>query len=171
MAVEQRSLALPPPLPPTAADLMAQIRRCLISAADEGVLAMPPHRIFSLLNIDEYPHRDRTVLAALSGGANFDKGEPGDDYFARSDGARISFSLMATYTRDRADLISYRFHLQFPPGTNPTHIRFDLNSQAGDPLLEPRCHIHAGAEAVRLATPLMNPIEILHKLLYGTPVP
>ena len=87
----------------------------------------------------------------------------------RSDGARISFSVTVASQADRLEVRAYRFHLRFPSGTIPPYIRFELSFERGDPLVEPRCHVHAGAEHLRVATPLMAPVEILTKLLYGLP--
>lgn len=169
--VEGRTLAQPPVLPGTAASLMLEIRKCLLSAADERVLITSPYRILSLLKIVNEQRPDGAMVASLSGGAPLDKGQVTDEFFYRRDGARISFGVTVIWGKGGAALWSYRFHLQFPSGTAPTYVRFDLNKGTGDGLLEPRCHVHAGAERLRVATPLMAPVEILEKLLYGMPGP
>ena len=170
--VEARTLAQPPALPASPAELFLQIRRCLASAFDEEILRTPVHGIFSLLKIDEEQRTDGTAVWVILGGATFDKGQDGSEFFYRRDGARISFVVIVMYANGTLALLAYRFHLQFPAGINPAYVRFDLNPEpSDDALLEPRCHIHAGAEMLRVAAPLMGPVEILDKLLYGMPIP
>lgn len=172
--MQGRILAQLPTLPPTPKELMSHIRKCLISAVDEEILRTPKHGVFRLLKIDAVEGRDGNIVAALSGGEALDKGQQSDEFFYRHDGARISFAITVRSAGATLELVSYRFHLQFPVGRVPTHVRFDLNpegSVSDDPLLEPRCHVHAGAEDLRVPTPLMGPIEILEKLLYGMPLP
>lgn len=170
-AVEARTLAQPPLLPGTPVSLLLEIRKCLLTAADEEVLNTPPHRILSLLKIAKEQRPDGATVALLSGGAPLDKGQETDEFFYRRDGARISFGMTVILANGGLTLRSYRFHLQFPPAAVPIYVRFDLNKGTGDGLLEPRCHVHAGAERLRVATPLMAPVEILEKLLYGMPGP
>ena len=103
-----------------------------------------------------------------------DKGQQSDEFFYRYDGARISFAITVRSVGPILELVSYRFHLQFPAGRAPTHVRFDLNPEGGasdDPLREPRSHVHVGAEDLRVPAPLMGPVEILEKLLYGMSLP
>lgn len=170
--VEARSLAAAPAVPPKPDAVLSEIRKCLIRAADVEVLATPPHRVFQLLNLDVKRRRDGSTVAAITGGCAFDKGQPSDDFFYRTDQARISFSSTIAYGSGAPELAAYRFHLQFPAGTVPAFVRFDLNPGLGnDPLLEPRSHVHLGWEEARVAVPLMAPIEVLEKLLYGIPVP
>ena len=89
----------------------------------------------------------------------------------RADGARISFAVTVESRTDPLVIHAYRFHLRFPSGMIPPYVRFDLNSERSDPLEEPRCHVHVGADDLRVATPIMAPVEILTKLLYGLPGP
>ena len=170
--VESRSLREAPTLPTTPRELMAAIRRCLITAADERVLKTAPYRIFQLLK-----HREQEIPSVgrvffVLGGASMDKGQETDEFFHRSDGARISFGVTVIFGPDGLPkLQSYRFHLRFSGQVTPVYVRFDLNQTTGDPLFEPRCHVHTGAEPLRVAAPLMGPVEVLQKLLYGMPAP
>lgn len=170
--VEARTLAQLPALPAAPAELFRQIRRCLVSAFDEEILRTPLHSIFGLLKIDQEQRTDGTAVSVILGGATFDKGQEGNEFFYRRDGARISFAVTVMYANGALTLLSYRFHLQFPAATAPAYVRFDLNPEPSDDALsEPRSHVHAGAEMLRVAVPLMGPAEILDKLLYGMPIP
>ena len=168
-AVETRTLWQVPQLSADPKALFLAIKHCLIAAADEGVLMNRIDRILSLVKIEERPRRDERLIAEILGGATLDKGQATDEFFVRSDGARISFSVTVVSRRDLLETPAYRFHLRFPTGTSPSYVRFDLNHERSDPLVEPRCHVHVGADDLRVATPLMTPLEILTKLLYGLP--
>jgi hypothetical protein len=151
---------------------MMQIRKCLITASDEGMLRTPVHSILSLLNVEMRRGPGRDGVATLSGGAALDKEQEGEEFFYRDDDARIRFAITVRFDGASQELSSYRFHLQFPAETVPAYTRFDLNpGPSDDPLLEPRCHVHIGAEDLRVPAPVMSPIEILNKLLYGMPLP
>lgn len=163
-AVETRTLLQGPTLSGDPNAILLTVRRCLISASDEGVLTNSIARILSLVK-----RRDAGPVMEILGGATFDKGQETDEFFVRNDGARISFAVTVIGRGPSLSIPAYRFHLRFPAGMIPPYVRFDLNPERGDPLLEPRCHVHVGADDVRVATPFMTPVEILTKLLYGLP--
>ena len=173
--VEARTLEHGPELSGDAKALFRAVRRCLIVAADEGVLRNPLNRILSLVKIEERPRPEGRLIATILGGATFDTGQATDEFFVRTDGARISFGVTVESRTDPLVIHAYRFHLRFPSGMVPPYVRFDLNpgradpSEQSDPLVEPRCHVHVGADDLRVAAPLMAPVEILTKLLYGLP--
>ncbi len=159
-------------LPASAKTLASDVRKCLTMAADEGALRTPPEIIFRLLKKEERTPDRGTIVVALFGGATFDKGQSDDAFFIRSDGARLSFGVAVAYRRDvEPELLTYRFHLRFPRNSSPAFIRFDLNDESREPLIEPRSHLHPGSNELRLPVPVMTPLEILERLLYGTPVP
>lgn len=168
-AVETRTLVRGPELSGDPRVLFRAVRRCLTVAADEGVLRTPIDRILSLLKLEQRPRREGRLIAEIFGGATLDKGQPTDEFFVRRDGARISFGVTVVSRDHFLAIPAYRFHLQFPAGMIPPYVRFDLNQERSDPLFEPRCHVHVGADHLRVATPLMAPLEILTKLLYGLP--
>ena len=142
------------------------------TAADEGVLRTPPETIFRLLKSEERNPDRATVVVALLGGTTFDKGQRDDEFFIRSDGARLSFGVTVAYPRGaEPELLTYRFHLRFPRNSSPAFIRFDLNDESNEPLIEPRSHLHPGSDDLRLPVPVMTPVEILERLLYSTPTP
>lgn len=160
-------------LPASARTLASDVRKCLMIAADEGVLRSPPETIFRLLKTEERAPEQGTIVMVLLGAATFDKGQSDDDgFFIRSDGARLSFGVTVAYRRGvEPEMLTYRFHLRFPRNSSPTFIRFDLNDESREPLIEPRSHLHPGSDEIRLPVPVMTPLEILERLLYGTPVP
>lgn len=55
------------------------------------------------------------MVVALLGAATFDKPQSDDDnFFIRSDGARLSFGVTVAYRRGvEPELLTYRFHLRF----------------------------------------------------------
>lgn len=159
-------------LPASPKTLASHVRKCLTMAADEGALRTPPEIIFRLLKTEERAPQQGTPVVALLGGATFDKGQSDDDFFIRSDGARFSFGITVAYPRGvQPELLTYRFHLRFPRNSSPAFIRFDLNDESREPLIEPRSHLHPGSDDLRLPVPVMTPLEILERLLYGTPTP
>jgi hypothetical protein len=168
-AVETRTLRQGPDLSGDPKTLFLTVKRCLIAAADDGVLRNPINRILSLVKLEERPRREGRLIAEIIGGATLDKGQATDEFFVRSDGARISFAVTVASRADLLVIPAYRFHLRFPSGMIPPYVRFDLNYERSDPLAESRCHVHVGADDLRVATPLMAPVEILTKLLYGLP--
>ena len=170
-AVETRTLRQGPELSSDPKTLFLDVKRCLIIASDEGVLRNPINGILSLLKLEERPRHEGRLIAEILGGATLDKGQATDEFFVRHDGARMSFAVTVASRADLLVIRAYRFHLRFPSGNVPPYVRFDLNSERSDPLVEPRCHVHVGAEDLRVAAPLMAPVEILTKLLYGLPLP
>jgi hypothetical protein len=169
--VEDRTLSNPA-LPLNPETLKQDIRAALIFCSDRGLLQTPPTQIFRLLQFAHETDAGGTLLSIL-GGPTFDKPLiPDSEFLVRQDGARLSFSITASYPASGPPfLAAYRFHLRFPVGRVPAYVRFDLNGGKGDPLGEPRSHVHAGAEKIRVAIPIMTPTEVLAKVLYGIPLP
>jgi len=66
---------------------------------------------------------------------------------------------------------TYRFHLQFPPGTRPQFVRFDLGRSHPNPLLEPRFHAHVGTKELRIPTLALSPLEALIFVLHSDLLP
>lgn len=170
--MESRTLAQPALSSPPD-KLVMELRNCLLGASDVGTLSTTPRQIFSLLKHEIEEEAGGSQVLAVYGGASMDKGQATDEFFVRSDGARISFSVAAVYPRNAAAALRvYRFHLRYPNGANPRFIRIDLNRPGGgDALIEPRSHVHVGAEALRIPVPIMAPLEILEKVLYGLALP
>lgn len=169
--VERRTLTQPG-LPTTPEAFVAELRAHLVSAADRRILRTAPHEVFRLLKADRQSRPGGATVISIFGGEPFDKGQTDGAFFVRRDGASFSFTTTAIYTPGQPpELHSYRVHLQFPMGCSPSYIRFDLNRGLGDPLYEPRSHIHVGAEKIRVAAPQLSPAEALSKVLYGIPRP
>ena len=160
-------------LPPTREEFLTRIRNCLLDAVDSGVLASSPSDIFRLLKHEFQEEGDGTRIVTVFGGASLDKGQATDEFFVKADGTRISFGITALYPRAvPPTLRAYRFHLRYADGSNPRYVRIDLNrGSGGDALVEPRSHVHIGAERLRVPVPIMTPVEILEKYLYGLPLP
>lgn len=115
--VEARALAQPPELPSTFRELRSQILKCLVSASDAEVLRTAQHELMQLLKMHQEYRPDSATVATLLGGSTFDKGQEGNEFFYRRDGARISFCVTVIFRNGVCTLLAYRFHLQFPAGT------------------------------------------------------
>jgi hypothetical protein len=141
----------------------------LIGASDEGALSSPLHEILKLLNHTSQTHETREYVL-LSCGESMDDGQAGGSFLHKPDGSRLSFAVTVVFDRrGPGALVAYRFHLQFPDGSVPRFLRFDLNQEpaAHEPLDEPRYHIHPGSNDIRAQIPPMTPAQVLHKLIYG----
>lgn len=169
--MEERTLRQPS-LPKEPYEFVAEIRRCLIDGINSDVIVTAPKTVLELLKHESNVGADGNATVTVFGGATFDKGVDTGEFFVRRDGARISFTVTAAYP-DAAQPAwhSYRFHLSFAEGGNPRYLRIDLNRPGGgNALLEPRSHVHVGAENLRVPVPIMSPTEILEKLIYGVPL-
>lgn len=106
-------------------------------------------------------------VALIFLGPSIDKG-PSEDHINFDSGSRLSFSIAVRNESGGAELVSFRFHLQFIEGHVPSYLRFDLNSENHpQPLREPRCHFHPGLEDVRVPMPILQPIEILDRIFFA----
>lgn len=133
----------------------------LLNASDNRHLRSAPHEILKILKLES-----RGNEAVIVCGETFDKGQDGS-FLYRRDGSRISFGVTLRKASP-LELVAYRFHIRFPDGRIPPFLRFDLNSaDSGDPLSEPRCHVHPGTDELRLPSPVMAPLEILAKIVYN----
>ena len=165
---DQLHATLIPAPPRTPNDLRANIRALLTDASDEGALSSPIHDIFGLLNYSVVTDQTRKYVS-LSCGESTDKGQAAGSFLHKPDGSRLSFAVTVVFDgHGPGALVAYRFHLQFPEGSAPRFLRFDLNeSAAHEPLHEPRYHIHPGSDQIRAQIPPMAPAQVLHKLIYG----
>ena len=143
-------------LPPST-ELLRRLRKYLQNREDEG---HPQKNIIKQIRIDE-------TRSQINLGPSIDKG-PTDDHFVFSSGARLSFGVSLKIEKKGAQLLAYRFDLRLPPGSALEFIRFDLNDERHpDPLHEPRCHTHAGAEDVRIPSLILSPMEILDRIFFA----
>jgi hypothetical protein len=105
-------------------------------------------------------------MAAIFLGPSFDEG-PSEGHIHFDSGSRLSFSIGIRNESTGAELVSFRFHLEFAEGKVPQYLRFDLNKEKHhQPLKEPRCHFHPGMENVRVPMPILHPIEVLDRIFF-----
>lgn len=105
-------------------------------------------------------------VISINLGPSIDKG-PTPGHFRLDSGARLSFGVTLQQSGSTSSLVAVRFHLHLPAGRSPEYLRFDLNPQArADPLSEPRCHLHAGLDKVRLPLPVLSPFEVLDRVFF-----
>jgi len=83
-------------------------------------------------------------------------------------GAQLSFGVTLRFDGRQTTLLSYRFSLSLLPASGLRFVRIDLNApkEAYDPLHMPRCHIHPGFENIHIPFPVMEPIEVLDRIVH-----
>jgi hypothetical protein len=83
-------------------------------------------------------------------------------------GARLSFGITMRLDGSRTRLLSYRFYLHLPVTSGLRFVRIDLNSSrvSDDPLHMPRSHIHPGFEGIHIPFPVMQPLEVLDRIVH-----
>jgi hypothetical protein len=164
--LQDRAGLTQPSLPHSPDELVTGVRALLLEASDDGTLVSAPHEILQMLREQRQGRNPQLVMIWC--GETLDKGQAGE-FLRLSNGGRLSFALTAEYAGQPRRLLSYKFHLRRPDGSQPIFLRFDLNGElaAHEPLEEPRCHIHPGDDHVRIQCPILSPTEILFKCLYG----
>ncbi len=142
----------------------------------------PPHKVFSEIRAYLWRRsqemdtknsptqllrlRKTNGVALIALGPTIDKG-PTPEHFHFDTGARLSFGLTLREVDRGSQLVSFRYHYQLPAARSPEYFRFDLNEAPhGDPLAEPRCHLHPGLEDVRIPFSLHDPLEILDRIFF-----
>jgi hypothetical protein len=140
----------------TPRDVIAQMRTYLLKLdADAG----KKNNVYNILKTER--SRDAVFISV---GPSFDKG-PTESHFYLESGSRLSFGVTIRDTNPGCSLVAYRFQMNLPEAFSPSFYRFDLNeNEHDDPLLEPRCHIHAGVEEIRLPCPALTPLAVLDRI-------
>lgn len=148
-------------------ELFNNIRKHLLDASDEGILASSVSDILALLRKDKDKKAHPKGEASILGGPTNFKRDPQSPAFERDDGARFDFAITVRWETCELKLLAYHFEIRFPEGS-PGFVRFDLNTP-GHPNedLGIRSHIHPGHDDLQVPAPLMHPIEVLDVLVYG----
>jgi hypothetical protein len=156
-------------LPSKVSTLFTQLETRIREAIAEGVLSTKPHRVRALLKM-KAGVVDGKEVTLIEGGVVED-GQDSQDFFYRSDGARISFGITTLETDKGIELYAYRFSIWFGAGKVPPFVRVDLNppNRVQDPLTAPRSHVHPGSDEILIPTPVVEPVALLEKFLYGIP--
>lgn len=156
-AVETRSYSSPILIDGPLYRVVSGFRTHLILMSDEGLLKTAPNEIGPNLK-----KREVGPFLTLTYGEVFDKGQATGTFLHRNDGARISFSIQFEPSgATQLKVVSYRFHLRFPTGSQPEFLRFDLGQAHQRPLLHPRFHAHIGTKELRIPIPALAPLEAL----------
>lgn len=153
--------------------LLTAIRKVLLEACDDGMLANAPHSIFK--HVDCVSRRDRATGAALEaivGGPNEHNCTPADGAFKRDDGAWFTFMFQVSDVGGSLRLESYALRLCFPRGSTPAFLRFDLDGPGkANPAAHEReglrSHLHPGHDDLRVPAPILHPLELLDLVIYG----
>ncbi len=139
-------------------ELFTQIRGYLFRRSQEMKTGNNAYKLLS--------YRLSKDLAEIELGPMIDKGST-PKHFHFDSGARLSFGLTLREVEGSSEVVSYRYHYEFPDGQSPQYLRFDLaNAPHPDPLAEPRCHLHPGIDDVRIPFSVHNPIEILDRIFF-----
>lgn len=167
-ALEARILVPVVPMPPTPWQLRDEMRQTLENAHAEGLLQQATHQIKLLYRCTE---PDARGVLVITGGKRAETWGA-DEQFARNDGARFNFVVVARYAKATVpELIAYHFNLAFPDAHAPAFVRFDCNeaqfadasrNAARSPL---RCHTHPGHAQMTVPSPVLSPLEVLDILL------
>lgn len=152
--------------------LEREIRSHLVSACDNGILAMKPHEIFTKLKLSDSPLDPGPEYKGIYGGEKDLKRTGELPCFRRQDGAWFTFTITVRARRGQAlELYAYDFELCFPERSDqeaglPRFVRFDLNQPGHDNESKGlRCHMHPGHDDLIAPAPLMSPLEILDLFL------
>jgi hypothetical protein len=162
------------PLPSTPTKLKREIQSKLLSACDEGHLAMKPEEVYAVLKLSDPPREAPPECAGIYGGEKDFKRSGDKPCLRRPDGAWFVFSItVRSLTPKQIELIAYDFELCFPAGSQeeaglPRFVRFDLNGPAhANDAKGLRCHVHPGHDDLSAPAPLMSPVELLDLFLTG----
>lgn len=159
-------------LPDEPRALYRAMRTMLMSACDEGTLAMKPPEIFRALRVSDSPLGPRPEYEGIFGGEKDLKRTGERPRFIRRDGAWFTFTITVRVRPARPlDLFAYDFELCFPASVDvearfPRFVRFDLNPPLhGNEARGLRCHMHPGHDDLIAPAPLMTPLELLDLFL------
>jgi hypothetical protein len=87
--------------------------------------------------------------------------------FGLRSGSRLTFGITVRDDAQHANLIAYRFQIQFPDRYSPAYLRFDLIPRQHEvPLRESRCHLHPGSSDIRIPIPVLSPFDILDRIFF-----
>ena len=152
--------------------LLREIRDHLVSACDDGLLAMKPHDVFARLKLKGSPLGEQPEYMGIYGGDKDLKRTGQRPRFLRRDGAWFVFTItIRKRDAEALELYAYDFELCFPkrddlPAPLPRFVRFDLNQPGHDNQTKGlRCHTHPGHDDLMAPAPLMSPIELLDLFL------
>jgi hypothetical protein len=123
-ALEARVSGLVVPMPSKYWQLRDELRQMLENAHKHGLLKQAVREIKPLYKCIA---PDSHGVALINGGKRTEVWDAADQ-FARDDGARFNFSVVARYAEAAApELIAYHFNLAFPGTHAPGFVRFDCN--------------------------------------------
>jgi hypothetical protein len=93
--------------------------------------------------------------------------EPCPDCIQFASGAQLKFGITLRFDGVKTTLLAYSFHLQLLSSSGLRFVRIDLNRPSGnaDPHM-PRSHVHPGFENIHLPFPVMQPLEILDRIVH-----
>ena len=159
-------------LPDDPRALQRELQRQLVSACDDGILAMKQHDVLRRLKLSDRPIEGRPECKGIYGGEKDFERTGEKPCFRRCDGAWFTFTITI---RPRGglplELVAYDFELCFAePGEGvarpPRFVRFDLNEPAhGNESRGLRCHVHPGHDDLIAPAPLLSPVELLDLFL------
>ena len=143
------------------------LRPCLLSAANEGKLAVGPHAISRNIRIDGPSTQvsDKHAADLVGGRRNNERREEQADLLT-PDGGWLSFSAVLRPKDSKVEVVAYNVERVYRRDDGPHWIRFDFsppghdNDQRGM-----RSHVHPGDDDLQLPAPIFAPHELIALLL------
>ncbi|MCT7983040.1 hypothetical protein NG796_07015 [Laspinema sp. A4] len=148
-----------------------KIFKTLNTASDEQILKTKPHEIHKLLKMEKSGKHGKEVFSIMGGPKNL-KRRQDLPHFERADRCWFDFAILIDENPNQAQVLGFNFEIRFPEDFTVKFLRFDLNPPGHDNDKGGiRFHLHPGHENLRIPSPPLCPLEILHLFLYGLSIP
>jgi hypothetical protein len=154
----------------SAKSLWSELLKCLIAACDDGFLQTKNHDLRSLLKMKEDNKNKGWIL--ITGGIKNQKRSKDIPHFERFDGCWFDFAITVDENCNPAQIIAFNFEIRFVDDNPIGFLRFDLNPPGhNNEERGIRFHIHLSSDDLKVHSPPMSPLEILHLFLYDLKMP
>ncbi|OBQ24214.1 MAG: hypothetical protein AN488_02335 [Anabaena sp. WA113] len=166
----QERLLITPLEVKSAKTLWAELLKCLIAASDDGFLETEHHKFHNLLKMKEDDENKGMII--ITGGKKNQKRRKEVPHFERFDGCWFDFAITVDEKTKPAKVIAFNFEIRFLDDNPIGFLRFDLNPPGhNNEKRGIRFHIHLSSDNVKVHSPPMSPLEILHLFLYDLKMP
>jgi hypothetical protein len=166
--VQERLLKTTPLTEESAKDLWTKLLKSLTAACDDKFLKTEHHEIRGLLKMT----KENKGIIEITGGGKNQKRLREIPHFKRFDGCWFDFAITVDQTIKPAKVIAFNFEIRFLDDNPIGFLRFDLNPPGhNNEKRGIRFHIHLSSDNVKVHSPPMSPLEILHLFLYDLKMP
>lgn len=147
----------------TGEDYLARaVRPLLLSAIDDGRLAIPIHELSKHVRVT----KTKDARFELVGGRKNFARQPDLNDLRMRGGGSITFAATLRVVADGLEVEAYNFERTFSPDHRPAFVRFDLNPRGhANDTRDIRSHLHPGNDNIQLPAPIFAPHELLELLL------